>query len=371
MAPHYTYLATDLLSGTVLGELPVNGVSLDCQLNQPGNMNSGLKLSDPRIGDDELIARTAPGRTAFWVYRENTIVWGGIILTRTYQSNGKSLSLTGQTFECYAFRRFPASVIGLNGVNVYNQGQCSIIDALWQQLQYVSFMNIGVLSANLPAVDIPVGLTVSGFDLSTSYGDYMNSLTQVSTGPDWTVAWTEDGNGFPLKQLITAAPIGNPVGATDLVVDYPGAILNYTYSESASSGSNQWWAVGDGSGNTTNQNFARDSNSLDSGYPLWEGTNSYSGVTSVSTISAHAQSDVKTFPMPFATHAGTFKGDAMPPFGSYGMGDYVQMNVTDPRFPGGKTFTVRVIGWTIQPPDEGSGTEQINPVFDEPSANLW
>ena len=369
MTAQYNYLATDLVSNTILGELPVNNVALDCQLNSAGNMSSGMKLSDPRIDDDELIARTEPGKTAFWAYRENQIVWGGIVLSREYQSNGKSLTLTGQTFECYASRRYPRSVLGASGVLNLSLGMCETVDYLWSHLQSISGGSIGVQAAQLPLVDNPTSLTVNGYDLSISYGDLIASITQLSNGPDWTIGWAEDQNGLPLKQLVTGIPIGQQVAATDLVVDYPGPVANYTYTENSSSGSNYWWATGDGEGAAQAAGVAIDEATLSSGYPIWEHVNNYSGVTSQTTIDAHAASDLKQKGMPMVTHSARFHATAFPTFGSYQMGDYAIVNVTDPRFPKGKTFIVRVIGWSIQPPDESQGTEIITPVFDEPSAN--
>jgi hypothetical protein len=348
----------------MLGELPVNNVSLDCQLNSAGNMSAGGHLDDPRIDNASFIGRTTPGRTAFWAYRGSQIVWGGIILSREYQSSGKSLTLTGQTFECYAANRFPRSVIG-TAVQALSMGQSAMIDTLWQQLQSATYGNIGVLPANVPGLDPATTLTVNGYDLSTSYADLINSITQLDGGPDWTIIWSTDANGNPQKQLVVGAPIGNPVGMTDLEVDYPGAILNYTYTENASSGKNQWWAVGDGTGATTTVGEASDLVSLNSGVPLWEGVNNYSGVTVQATINSHANSDIASLPQPLITHAIDLAGEAFPMFGSYGLGDYVTVNVQDARWPAGLTFNVRCIGWSIQPPDEGQGTEQVNLVFDE------
>jgi hypothetical protein len=249
---------------------------------------------------------------------------------------------------------------------VLNQGQCSIIDALWTQLQGVPNGSIGVLSSNsLPAVDTVVQLTINGYDLSTSYDALIQSILASSTGPDYTIIWFEDGHGSPQARLVSQSPIGNPVGITDLVVDYPGSVIDYMYNENASSGNNQWWAVGDGDGAAAIVGSAVSTPSLTSGYPIWEGVNNYNGVTSQTTINAHASSDLFSIPVPLVTHNVDLAGDAFPAFGTYGMGDYVKVNVTDPRFPRGSSFSVRVIGWTIQPPDEGQGNEQITLVFDE------
>jgi hypothetical protein len=366
MVASYSFLTTDLVTNQVLGELPVNGVSLDCQLNSSGNMSAGMKLDDPRISNENLLERCTPGKTSFWVYREAQIVWGGIIWTREWQTVGKSLSITGQTFESYAARRFPKSWIGTS-VLQYNQGQCSIIDALWQGMQSVPNGSIGVdpYAGTFDPTDVVRQLTVNGFDLSTSFDAAIQSILTFQDGPDYTISWATDNNGLPLKQLVIQPRIGSPVGSTDLIVDYPGAVKSYTYNENASSGNNQWWAAGDGTDATQLVGVATDAVSLASGWPLLEGTNSYDGVTQQSTIDAHAASDLSAFGVPLVTHSAELKADAMPTFGTYSMGDYIVINVTDPRFPDGIRFILRVIGWSIQPPDEGQGTETISLVFDE------
>jgi hypothetical protein len=246
---------------------------------------------------------------------------------------------------------------------------CETIDFLWSHLQSVVFGSIGVIPAQLPLVDNPTTLTVNGYDLSTSYAELIQSITQLSNGPDWTIAWSEDGNGLPQKQLVVGLPIGQLVDATDFVVDYPGPVANYIYTENSSSGANQWWATGDGTGAAVTTGVATDEVTLSSGYPLWESVSNFSGVTAQGTINAHAASELFALPMPLVTHQVALHADSFPEFGSYGMGDFVVVNVTDPRFPAGNTFNVRVIGWTIQPPDENQGTETISLVFDESTGN--
>jgi hypothetical protein len=328
-------------------------------------MSAGATLNDRSLDNNEFLVRTVPGRTAFWAYRENTVVWGGIVLSREYQSNGEALTLTGQTFECYAARRFPRYVLGKTTQKL-NQGQSSIIAYLWQQLQGVAGGNIGVQPAtSIPAADPIVQLTINGYDLSTSYDDLIMSIVNQSTGPDYTIGWYEDGNGYPQKQLVVQKPIGNPVGITDLVVDFPGSVVDYVYTENASAGNNFWWAVGDGDGAAAIVGTAGDPVAVSSGYPIWEGVNSYNGVTVQATINAHAQSDLFSLDLPVVTHHVDLAGDSFPKFGTYGMGDYVVVNVTDARFPASTQFKVRAVGWAIQPPDTGQGTEQISLVFDE------
>lgn len=363
---NYTFLATDLMTNQVLGELPVSQVQLDAQLNTAGNMSCAANLSDPKIDSQDLLSRTIPGRTAFWAYRENQIVWGGIIWTRVYTSQGRSLNLTGQTFESYAARRFPRSWLGAAST-AYNQGQMSIINDLWHQLQAVSFGNIGVLPfESFPASDTVRQITVNGFDLSKNVDGYIQDITGFSDGPDYTITCTEDGNGLPLKQLLLGAPLGRSLGAATLSFDFPGAALDYVYAENAANGATQWWAQGDGSGTATVTGVATDLAALSGGFPLIESSDQFNGTTLQSVINQHAADSLAISPVPKVTHSVDLVGILPPQFGEYSLGDYIVVNVVDSRFPSGQQFPVRVIGWTINPPDAGNGVETISLVFYEP-----
>lgn len=362
---HYTYLTTDLVTGAVLGEIPLHGVTLDCQLNTAGNMTAGANLDDPRIANRDFISRTIPGRTAFWAYRENKIVWGGIIWTRQWQGQGKMLTLTGQTFESYATRRFPKSWLGSVSYN-YNAGQCWIINNLWYQLQNVTYGNIGVRPMTVfPANDFVRQVLVNGWDLSTSFDDIIQAQLGFSNSPDYTILWNEDGNGLPIKQLAVAPIIGNPVAATDLVIDFPGSVADYIYDENASTGNTVWWAVGDGSGAQQWVGAAEDTASLISGYPLLEGVNSFSGVTSTVTLDQYAQADMAGLPVGTTILSPTVFGARPPTFGTYGLGDYTVMHAKDGRFPLGITYSRRVIGWSITVPDESQGAEAITLILSD------
>lgn len=372
MTAHYTYLATDLKTNRVLGELFLGNVSLDCQLNNAGNMTAGLSLNDYRMDDHDVLVRTQPGRTAFWVYRENVIVWGGIIWSREYQSNGKSISITGQTFESYAAKRYPRGVLQKTVKKYNGVEQTKIIDDLWHQMQSIASGSIGVqLMGDYPPANNGKTrfLTVNGWDLSVSYDDIIQSLINRSVdAPDYTIRWKEDGNGLPLKVIQSGINLGDNVTATDLVVDYPGQVSDYTYTESSASGANRWWAIGSGTGAKTIVGSQTDEAQLDAGYPLIEMVNSYTSDTVQEAVADHSEADLKNFPNPLVTHQTDLNGTGFPAFGTYKMGDFAIINVVDNRFPDGRIFKKRAIGWTISPPDTQSGTETISPVFDEPGS---
>lgn len=370
--PSYTFLSTDLVSGAVLGELPLTAVQLDCQLNSAGNLTAGANLDDPRIKNSIFLGATIPGRTALWAYRGSKIVWGGILWTRQWQSVGKTFAITGQTFESYGTRRYPRSWLGTAVKTYKNVGQCATINDLWIAAQGVKYGNIGVIpqdASAFPSNDTQRTTVVNGYDLSQSLDDIIQTLLQLDSGPDYTIAWGTDSNGLPTKQLVVQNVIGNPIATSNLFVDYPGPMRDYQYIEDASSGANQWWATGSGSGASAIVGEATDTaGTLAAGWPLLENVDSSSIVSAVSDktkIGSYANADLLAFPMPLVTHQADLFGMVAPQFGTYGMGDYATFSVIDPRFPAGLQFTTRVIGWTITPPDAGGGPEQITLVFNE------
>jgi hypothetical protein len=346
MAAQYSYLATDLLTGTVLGEVPLHGVTFDRQINKAGNWQGSANLDDPLIDNDDLLLCTNPGRTAIYVYRNDQIVWGGIIWSRTYQSQAKALQMTAQTFESYAYKVYYRPSATVN----YSEAQCSIINKLWITLQQQQNASIGVMEPlNLPANDVVRTLTVNPWDFKT-YGEIIDDpLMNFDDSAEWTIECFEQ-RGVPTKRLTLGYPqLGRRIDFTNLVVDYPGNILNYYWSESASSSGNRAWATGDGDEGAITVGVATNNSSLNAGYPLLEVHETHQGVTVQATINAHALKDLSDNILPKINKTIQIKADEQPEFGSYGIGDDAKFEVVDPRFPDGLEDVIRVIGWNVTP----------------------
>lgn len=365
MTASYTYLAADLLTNKVLGELPVRSVTFDRQINSVGNWQGSTNMDNPLMDNEDLLACTEPARTALYVYRENQIVWGGIIWSRTYQSQSKSLQITAQTFESYAFKRIyrPPSTVK------YNEAQCSIINKLWISLQFDQlYSNIGVLEASsLPANDVTRELTVNPWTMRT-YGQLIDDpLLRYPDAAEWTIECYEE-HGQPLKRLVVGYPrLGADVSVTNLVIDYPGNILNYFWSESGSKAANAVWATGDGEEGDLTTGFANNPTSFVSGYPLLEIHETHDGVTNQATIDAHAQKDLADSPVPVIGKTIQIKADEQPEFGSYPIGSDAKFQVIDTRFPDDIETVVRVIGWNVTP-SRSDAVEEVSLIIEGESA---
>lgn len=361
MAALYSYLAADLLTGRILGELPLHGVSFDRQINKPGNWQGSGNLDNPRIDNDDFLEATQPGRTAVYVYRNDQIVWGGIIWSRTYQSQAKSLQMTAQTFESYAYKRYYVP----SKVKKYDEAQCSIIQKLWVSLQTDQpSSDIGVRDASsLPVVDVQRELTVNPWDMKT-YGEIIDDpLMNFDDSAEYTIECFEE-QGVPAKQLFIAYPrLGNPVDYSNLVLAYPGNILNYYWSESASKSGNAAWSTGDGDEGDQTTGYASDPNSFLAGYPLLEVHESHPGVTKQSTIDDHAGKDLAEAVLPKISKTIQVKADEPPTFGTYNIGDDAKLEVIDTRFPNELVTTVRVIGWDVTP-SSSEAVEEISVILE-------
>src|SRR5690348_8673194 len=95
----YRYIGVDLLTRRVLEDLPLYGVSLTRRISSSGTMTGSYKLGTGLFSDIDLLSATEMGRTALIVMRDNTVIWGGPIWVRTYQSQANVISLNGQTYE--------------------------------------------------------------------------------------------------------------------------------------------------------------------------------------------------------------------------------------------------------------------------------
>jgi hypothetical protein len=103
-APRYHYYTVDILTNKVIGEIPFEDVTYERSLKQPGAFEGKITISDQTNALD-LYNATLPGKTAIYVVRDKTAVWGGIIWGRTYDLVGRSLAITANEFTSYLSHR--------------------------------------------------------------------------------------------------------------------------------------------------------------------------------------------------------------------------------------------------------------------------
>jgi hypothetical protein len=103
-APRYRYYMVDIVTNKIVGEIPLEDVSYERSLKQPGSFEGKITVSEQTNALD-LYNATMPGKTALYVVRDTEAVWGGIIWGRTYDLVGRSLAVSASEFTSYLNHR--------------------------------------------------------------------------------------------------------------------------------------------------------------------------------------------------------------------------------------------------------------------------
>jgi hypothetical protein len=100
----YRYYAVDLLTNTVLVEIPFVDVTYGRALSKAGSFSGSIPVVEANAHLN-LYENTMPGKTAIYILRNGVCVWGGIIWSRSYSPIDKELTVDGAEFISYLYHR--------------------------------------------------------------------------------------------------------------------------------------------------------------------------------------------------------------------------------------------------------------------------
>ena len=100
----YRYFVTDLLSNELIAEIPFKNVNFERANRRAGSFSGSIPFIPETKGLD-LYESTMPGRTGLYITRNNVVVWGGIIWSRSYDVKDRNLSVNGSEFISYLYHR--------------------------------------------------------------------------------------------------------------------------------------------------------------------------------------------------------------------------------------------------------------------------
>jgi len=100
----YKYFTADLLSNEIIAEIPFKSVSYERSIKAAGSFSGNVPVVDGTAAFD-LYESTMPGKTALYIVRNNTCVWGGIIWKRSYNAKERQISVSGSEFTSYFYKR--------------------------------------------------------------------------------------------------------------------------------------------------------------------------------------------------------------------------------------------------------------------------
>ncbi len=350
-ATSYRFLFTDMLTGSIIGELPITGVNFTQQLNTAGTLNAHLLLSGVDAKGLNVAASTIPMRCAVYVDRNGTIIWGGIIWARGYNSKTQILTITAREWLSYFERR------KITATTVYTaQDQLFIAQNLIANAQSVASGNVGCLFN----VD-PLSTSISGVTVTQTYYSYelkavltaIQDLSRQSGGFDYAIDCYYDGGGNIAKSFntyYTRRGIAYSSSKASIpVFELPaGNIVEYDYPEDGSIAANTVYVQGAGSNEGKLIATAADATKLAAGWPLLEDSVSYSNITDTGVLANLATGKLNSVSYPPTTLKVVAPPYQDPMFGTYRVGDDIRVRLTDQRFPDTSDAIYRLVALTVQ-----------------------
>ena len=346
----YRYLFTDLLTNQVIGEIPITGVNFTQQLNSIGTLTGHILLSGVNAYSMNVANSTIPGRTALYVDRDGTLVWGGIIWARDFTSKDQYLTITASEFESYFEHRV------ITQTNVFsNVDPVTIARTLITQAQAATNGNIGI-TVNSETSSSTISKTYYSYELKNVLSA-IQDLSKANNGFDFNIYVTYDSNGNPTKTLRFGIPrygkVYSSTNTTIAVLEMPGNIVEYEYPEDGSIVANTIYAVGAGSNEGKLIATATDSTKISTGWPLLEGQANYSDQTDGVLLSNLASAQVSAVSYPPTTLKVVIPTYVDPIFGSYEVGDDMRVRINDDRFPTGLDTYYRLVAYNVKVGEAG------------------
>lgn len=376
----YTYTFYDLASKTKLGALPLYGVSASDVLVGPsggslaGTFTGSIRMDADFTSVTEILDMTRPESTGVWMDRDGTPIWGGILWTRTYQSDGRVMQLNAQGFASYL-----AKVVWWPTRGLYNQipqldvteNPHNIARFIWQYLiDYASpEYDIGVTLEDYHRVGDP--------DLQPEYFSTMTFLLSerkhldeylkhaLDLGAEFRIRHLLDSNGDRVAQF-ESGPEGS-LGVTAEAADYgesyeyPGELSKYWLTNSSANAPTRVFGVGKSSGNDDIFTLQQGSTTGRIGIDV---TKSYD-TSSQAHLESFAANDLRILQNDLNRPVYDVGGEDIDM--SWSLGDHRRIVIDDPyRFAQPMSGVVRLTGWQLSPADSG-GTETLSITIDDPT----
>lgn len=378
------------------GELQgVYGVSMSKYLSKPGDMTFSVRL-DSWINSpneftppaDIILPITEPYRNSIWVFRNDTLVWGGIITSRTWQTQGRVLNFTARTHDALfrrlhynftigsvsAINRWPANLIYEIVRRAIDQGPAgeNLHRDIWQfattQLGYPKEIDVRAGTFDGPTYTLGAEqATAKKAPAMSELLDYAIKLgaeyrlVPYETNPGaitntFRVQW-ETGQ---IDEIDPLNKIGKDITEITEVYQYPGSIFRYWWPESMGEQSEAGAQfILRGQDNGAGVYPSRDFRVVNIPTRLWNSVK-FQFNTQVQQVLLDIADNIWQSRIPPAVNP-TFELDiSHPDVSPYAdrvdVGDYARFLINDPIRFGSEVVTVekRIIGWSLTPPSDNT-----------------
>lgn len=341
--PTVSYIFGDILTGNIIEEIALQGVSMTRGFGQ-GELRGSFQLDQSGKNNDDLIAATEEGRCFVICIRDTVPIWGGFVWTRTYQSQAKMYQLY-----CKAFESYPEYRMILEEIEEVAEEQRNIFLNLWTSMM-TDPNSIQVILPPPFATEVTRDLTIRSFEFK-KYRQAMNSIADGDDGFDWTIDISESGGVFTKSLRIGYPTLGS---LEPLVIYYDGEVTNYWNNGSMAGRATHVYGVGAGEGSTMLTQEVIHEDLIDNGFPRYDVALSYKEINDEALLISLVTQAARYRKAGVPIYTIEVKGDLEPEFGSYGLGDAVQIRfIDDPaHVPANSIFNSRILGWEYYPPSD-------------------
>lgn len=375
MAHAITYYAFDLMSGTLLAELPLTGVTYSKRLNSSGALKGSLSVVDMETARKiDLLNASRPMRTLLIVDVDGTAQWGGVINARSPQNSPGDLSIGASESIWYLSQRFQAADYTKHPsgpywttkddkpTNIAAQIVSDVLSkhhsAFWSSGPFPWTIAIAEQSpdTNLITASYPLGQ-------NSKVDSIFNALSSsgYGTGFDFAIdiAWQGGlAGGTPLFTLNLCYPRRGRTVATSNAVIESGTFESYEWPEGGQA--NRLVLVGTNASQHQISVTAQSTASLDAGYPLYEDQVSATETVTKSLLGVMVQDELALTEWPEVVPTAT-----LPMFGELAPGYFIEgddirwIHEPDDRFPSGFDVFMRCIGSDYTIADRGLSTVKL------------
>lgn len=349
MTAAYRIRFADTLTDANLDELDLTGVSLEARISAAGTMSGAIPLArGDRSVARRLAAIKSSGGSAVYVYRNGSLWWDGLLWTKSPASDetGKpSVALEAGTVESYLDRvKLLTDLPAMPGVD-----QLAIARSLVDHMQADPYANLGITYDASQVSGIIRDRVVYQAAARPAYGQMLGDLASLDQGFEYRISTiTDPVTNARTRQLRLGYPMITSAVVHDLAK--PGAILSYQFSEDGSRGGTYLVAQG----GSVSSAVHTDAVALALGYPRLDATTSYSGITDVAVLNAHAASDLARARVPVLVPQVRIRLDGAPDISPAALGDTVRLTIeADEYFDEDTVLTYRLVGLTVTPPERG------------------
>ncbi|MFE7609255.1 hypothetical protein [Streptomyces celluloflavus] len=368
-AASYRALLCDLRTDQVIDALPAEQVRFEEHIGKTGTASLSIPVTGPAMAARARAAVT-PARTAVWIERDGDIWWGGIVWTATITPPSRSgpgaMEVQASTFDSYLSARILTD--GWEGEGV---DQFDIARQLVDYTQRTPGGDIGIMLDWAQTSGVLRDRAYSRYDLHY-VRDLLDQLARVEGGFEWRIRAYRASQGRRTKEL----QLGHRVirtGRTEIVLDRPGAVLDYELPVDGTVRATHWISRGA----TINRDQSTDSyplmsalfevkNALAQGWPRLDGSSDYTTVEQQATLDAHAKADLmQAWTSTQAPRVTVMlDGTGLSP---HLLGATVRLRIVDEWHPAGHDQRYRLIGMSVSPPGRDSA-ETAELYLEDPEA---